>query len=224
MDLSRLEGLVKDKIDEIKNLNVLIIGLGGVGGYTVESLVRCGVQNLTLVDGDVIETSNINRQLIALNNNVGKYKTEEWKKRILLINDKANVKLITKMIDENNINDLFLEKYDYVIDVCDTSKVKEELIKICYKNKIKIVSSMGAARKMDASKLIVTKLSKVTGDPLAKKIKKNLSEKEMKYTTVISSTESSIKSKNLYSNSFVPGVAGLLITSYIINDIVKDKE
>ena len=224
MDLSRLEGLVKDKIDVIKNLKILIIGLGGVGGYTIESLARCGVKNLTLVDGDIIETSNINRQIIALSNNIGKYKTEQWKKRILLINENANVNLITKMINEENINELFLDKYDYVIDACDTSKVKEELIRLCYKNKIKIVSSMGAARKMDASKLIITRLDKVTGDPLAKKIKKNLTKSEMHYAIVVSSLEPSIKSNKLYSNSYVPAVAGLLITNYIINDIMKDRE
>ena len=221
MDLSRLEGLVKEKIEVIKNSNILIIGLGGVGGYCVESLVRCGVSNITLVDNDIIELSNINRQLIALSNNIGKYKTEMWKERILLINKDANVKLITERIDESNIYKLFEEKYDYIIDACDTSKVKEELIKICYKNKIKIVSSMGMARKMDASKIIITKLNKTTNDPLAKKIRKNLTLEEMKYTTVITSLENSIKSDKLYSNSFVPAVAGLLITSYIINDIVN---
>ena len=154
MNLSRLESLVgEENIQKIKNLKVLILGLGGVGGYTVESLVRCGINNITLVDGDTIKPSNINRQIIATSKNNNKYKTKEWKKRIKKINPDAIVNIINTMINEDNMEILFSEHYDYIVDCCDTSKVKIKLIKECYNKGIKVVSSMGMANKRMLLKL-----------------------------------------------------------------------
>ena len=130
MNLCRLESLIgEENIEKIKKLNVLIIGLGGVGGYVIESLIRCGVGNITLVDSDTIKPSNINRQIIATSRNNNKYKTREWKKRIKLINKDANVSIINTHITEDNIECLFTYKYDYIIDACDTTKVKVKLIR-----------------------------------------------------------------------------------------------
>ena len=131
MNLVRLESLVgNENIEKIRNLKVLVLGLGGVGGYVIESLVRCGVENITLVDGDTIKPSNINRQLIVTSKNMNKYKTREWKKRIKLINKNAIVNIINTFITIDNIELLFGEQYDYIIDACDTSRVKVKLIKI----------------------------------------------------------------------------------------------
>ena len=122
MNLSRLESLIgNENIEKIKNLKVLILGLGGVGGYVVESITRCGVENITLVDSDIINPSNINRQIISNSKNMKKYKTKEWKKRIKLINNDAKVNLINKYITEDNIEVLFGDHYDYIIDACDTT-------------------------------------------------------------------------------------------------------
>lgn len=223
MNLVRLESLVgNENIEKIRNLKVLVLGLGGVGGYVIESLVRCGVENITLVDGDTIKPSNINRQLIVTSKNMNKYKTREWKKRIKLINKNAIVNIINTFITIDNIELLFGEQYDYIIDACDTSRVKVKLIRECSSRNIKLVSSMGTAKKMDATKLIITTLDKTNTDPLAKKIRHELGKDKdlMKDVVVVTSTEKAIDTNNvLGSSAFVPGVAGLLITNYIIKDV-----
>lgn len=223
MNLSRLETLIgEENIEKIKKLKVLVLGLGGVGGYTVESLTRCGVGNITLVDGDTIKPSNINRQIIATVRNNDKYKTKEWKKRIKRINPNCNVNIINTHITEDNMEVLFSDKYDYIIDCCDTSKVKIKLVLECDKKGIKLVSSMGMANKMDATKIVISTLDKTETDPLAKKIRSEIKNKDiMKNVTVVYSNEKPINSIKLGSTAFVPAVAGLYITNYIINDIVK---
>ncbi len=222
MNLSRLESLIgPEKIEQIKKLNILIIGLGGVGGYALESLVRCGIERFTIVDGDTIKPSNINRQIIATHRNNNKYKTKEWKKRIKLINPNCKVNIINTMISEDNIEVLFGEKYDYIIDCCDTSKVKVLLVKLCYEKGIKLVSSMGMANKMDATKIQISTLDKTEMDPLARKIRSELrreSKDLMRNTIVVYSIEKAIHNNMLGSTSFVPSVAGLFITNYIINN------
>ena len=224
MNLNRLEALVgSENIEKIRNLKILIVGLGGVGGYVIESLIRCGVENITLVDGDTIKPSNINRQIIATSRNNDKYKTREWKKRIKKINRKAIVNIINTYITDDNFELLFGDNYDYIIDACDTSKVKVRLVKECHDRNIKLVSSMGTANKIDATKLIITTLDKTETDPLAKKIRKELSsyKEYMKDVVVVTSTENAINSNMLGSTAFVPGVAGLLITNYIIKDVTN---
>ncbi len=224
MDLSRLELLIgKEKIKEIRNLNILVLGIGGVGGYAVESLIRCGVEHITLVDGDLIKKSNLNRQIISTSKNLNKYKTKEFKKRIKLINKDVKVNIINTFINQNNMYLLFMDKYDYIVDACDTTKVKIELMKECLSKKIKLISSMGTANKLEGKNLCITTLDKTNYDPLAKKIRKEFSEKQMKKIHVVTSTESPKIRKTLGSICYVPGIAGLLITNYIISDILKRK-
>jgi len=225
MNLNRLESLIgNNNLSKIRNLKILILGLGGVGGYALESLSRCGVNNFTLVDGDIIKPSNINRQIISTRYNYNKLKTKQWKKRIKKINKDVNITLINKMIEENNLNLLFSQKYDYIIDACDTTKVKVLLIKECIKSNIKLISSMGTANKLDASKIKITTLDKTEYDPLAKKIRKEFSKNknDMKKIIVVTSTEQSKINNILGSISYVPAVAGLLITNYIINDVINN--
>ena len=225
MNLSRLESLVGiENIEKIRKLNVLVLGLGGVGGYAVETLIRCGVERITLVDGDTIKPSNINRQIFATSKNNNKYKTKEWKKRIKRINPNVKVNIINTMINEDNIEVLFSEKYDYIIDCCDTSKVKVLLVKLCHEKGIKLVSSMGMANKMDPTKIQISTLDKTEIDPLARKIRSELKGSEkalMKDVVVVYSTEKAINNNMLGSTAFVPSVAGIYITNYIINNTIK---
>ena len=225
MNLSRLESLIgTEKVNEIKKLKVLVLGLGGVGGYTVESLVRSGIENITLVDGDTIKPSNINRQIVVTKWNMNKYKTKEWKKRIYDINPDAVVNIINTHITEENMEVLFSDNYDYIIDCCDTSKVKIALVKECNARNIKLVSSMGMANKLDATRIKITTLDKTETDPLAKKIRRELGSKNkelMKKVTVVYSDEPAINNIMLGSTSYVPAVAGLFITNYIINDVIS---
>ena len=222
--LDRLELLIgKDKLEKIKNTTVLVIGLGGVGGYAVESLVRSGIKKIIIVDFDKIDITNLNRQIISLKSNIGEYKVDVVEKRIKEINDIEIIK-IKEFINEENINDLFLYKPDYVIDACDTINVKKELIRICLKNNIKFISSMGTGNKLDPSKLEIIDVRKTSYDPIAKIIRKMVKDENIKgKIPVICSTEVPIKtnSKTIASNSFVPATSGLLCTSYVINDIIK---
>ena len=220
MNLERLEILIgKENIEKLKKLNIIIIGIGGVGGYTLESIIRSGVENITIVDGDVIEKSNINRQLIVTKENINKPKVEEWKKRINEINPDVKLKTINKFV---NINDLkqILDKYDYIVDACDDVKLKIDLIEYATKNNIKIISSMGTANKMDATKLNITTLDKTEYDPLAKVIRKELRKKRVSLNIKVVSSNEKPKNKNgLETNSYLPAVAGLLITNEVINQV-----
>ncbi|NLC48276.1 MAG: tRNA threonylcarbamoyladenosine dehydratase [Tenericutes bacterium] len=224
MNLTRLESLIgEENILKLKKLKVLVLGLGGVGGYVVESLVRSGVENITLVDGDTIKPSNINRQIIVTKHNINKYKTREWKKRIKLINKNAIVNIINTFITLENMECLFGDDYDYIIDVCDSTKIKVKLIEKCNELNVKLISCMGTANKIDATKLSVSTLDKTDNDPLAKKIRKELKDKSiMSKITVITSSEKPVNNKVLGSTSYVPAIAGLLVTNYIINEIINN--
>ncbi len=221
----RFKLLVNDKFEDIENATVLVIGLGGVGSYTVESLVRSGIGSLILVDGDKIDITNLNRQLMTNMDNVGLFKTDVWNDRIKSINPNCNVITITKFIDKDNILELFIYDIDYVVDACDTVSTKILLIEKCHELGIKLISSMGTGNKMDPSKLKLVDIYKTSYDPLAKVIRKKCREVGIKKQMVVCSEEKSRISNIsvIPSNSFVPATSGLLMTSYIINDIVGDE-
>lgn len=219
----RFELLVGDKINDIKNKKILVVGVGGVGSYTVESLVRCGIGSIAIIDNDIIDITNLNRQLMTTTDNVGESKVEVLKNRIESINPKCSVNAINAFLDDSNI-DSIVDDYDYVVDACDTVKTKVGLIKICNNKNIKLISVMGTGNKMDPSKLEITDIYKTNNDPLAKLIRHECRCLGIKKLTVVCSSELPIKKgvKIIPSNSFVPATAGLLVTSYIINDIVGD--
>lgn len=225
MEFARLELLVGEKISKIKNLKVLIIGVGGVGGYAAESLARCGVSNITIVDYDRIDITNINRQIIALHSTIGKKKVDVLSTRIKDINPNCQVKTYDLFIDSSNIQLIFDADYDYILDCCDTIKSKELIIREAVKRKIKIISSMGAGFKLDPSKISIAKLKNTSYDKIASILRKNLKDqKECLEIPVVYSTESVFKHEKIIgSNSFIPSMFGLFMTSYIINDIVKEK-
>ncbi len=223
MDLNRLEALIgKNNLEKIKNLNILIIGIGGVGGYTLESLVRMGISNITIIDKDIIDSSNLNRQIITNQKNIGNKKVTEAKKRALSINKNIIINDLYIFLNENNINEIELEKYDYVIDTCDTISTKILLINKCLEKNIKIVSSMGAAKRMDVTKIELTTLDKTKYDAIAKKLRRTIDKQKQKKVKVVSSTETAKNIKALGSNSYVPATFGLFITNYIINDTLKE--
>ncbi len=225
MEFARLELLVGEKISKIKNLKVLIIGVGGVGGYAAESLARCGVSNITIVDYDRIDITNINRQIIALHSTIGKKKVDVLSTRIKDINPNCQVKTYDLFLDSSNIQLIFDADYDYILDCCDTIKSKELIIREAVKRKIKIISSMGAGFKLDPSKISIAKLKNTSYDKIASILRKNLKDqKECLEIPVVYSTESVFKHEKIIgSNSFIPSMFGLFMTSYIINDIVKEK-
>ncbi len=221
----RLELLIgKDNIYKLNNSHIVVLGLGGVGGYVVESLVRSGVQKITIVDYDKIDISNINRQIIALKDNIGSLKVEEFEKRIHQINDKVIVNKINSFIDKDNINELFKEKIDYFIDACDSIDTKKLVIDKCISNNIKFITCLGTGKRLDPSKLMICDIRKTNYDPLAKILRKYVKDNNIKDKVLCCfSSEIPIKYENgkIGSNSFVPPSAGLLITSYVVRDICK---
>ena len=224
---TRLKLLIgNNSFKSINNLKVLVLGLGGVGSYVVEALVRSGVGTIVLVDFDKIDITNLNRQLMTNLNNIGCLKTDVIEKRILEINPNVKIIKINKYINEDNINILFDIKVDYLIDCCDALDTKKAVIKECLKRKIKFISCMGTGKKLDPSKLKIIDLRKTTYDPLAKKLRKWLSDEKINGKVLCcSSTEPSLKmaSNIIGSAVFVPASAGLLIASYVVRDVINDE-
>lgn len=225
--LERLELLVgKEKIQKLQESKVLVLGLGGVGSYAVESLVRSGIGTLILVDYDTIDRSNLNRQLMSTQNNIGQKKTEVWKKRIQEINPDCHVILIDQKISKETVSLLYEQKPGYIIDACDTVEVKKELIRSCRSKNVTLISSMGTGNKMHPELLEITELSKTSYDPLARILRKMVKDEKIKgKIMVVASKEvpKKVNSKTIASNAFVPATAGLLCTSYIINQIVGER-
>lgn len=220
----RLELLIGDKINLIKRKNVLVIGLGGVGGEATLSLGRSGIENITILDFDTIDITNINRQALAFNSTIGMKKADVCEKKLLDINPNIKIKKLDIKLDTKNIHDIIVD-YDYVIDAIDDIDVKFEIIKICLDKNIKLISSMGTGNKMDPYKLKITDISKTSYDPVARILRRKIRDANIKgKIMVLSSTEAKYSniSNPIPSNSFIPNIAGLLITSYIINDIVGD--
>ncbi len=219
---SRLEKLIgKDNIKLLSNKTILVLGIGGVGGYVVESIVRSGIGNIIIVDNDIVDETNINRQIIALDSTIGKKKVDVLEKRIKDINNECKVIKIDEFIKPNNINILFEYNIDYLVDACDYVDTKKAIIKECLTRKVKFISSMATAKKIDPSKLKITDIRKTYNDPLAKIIRKYVKDEKInKKIDVLTSTEVSKKTEGLGSCMYVPASAGILIASYIIKKII----
>lgn len=214
----------EDKFNLIRNKTVLILGVGGVGSYAVEALVRSGVGKVIIIDNDFVDITNLNRQLMTLHSNIGKHKVDVLENRINDINPNCEIIKIKNFITKDNIDILFNTNIDYVIDACDTVDTKKEIIRQCLKRKIKFISCMGTGNKLDPSKLEILDIRKTSYDPLARIIRKMINEEKINdKIMVVASTEKPLKHESniIGSTSFVPSTAGLLCASYVINDIIK---
>ena len=229
---SRTELLIgKEGIEKLQNSKVAIFGIGGVGSFVVEGLVRAGVGSFVLVDNDKICLTNLNRQIISTRKTVGKPKVEVGKERILEINPEANVEIHQEffMPDSQGILD---DTVDYIIDAVDTVTAKIELVMRANKLNIPIISSMGTGNKLDPTRFEVTDIYKTSVCPLAKVMRKELRARGVKKLKVVYSKEEPIQlTKTTEENkakkqvpgsiSFVPSVAGLIIAGEVIKDIIK---
>ena len=215
-----LKIIEKEKLEIIKNLNILIVGIGGVGGYALESLVRTGVRNITIIDKDKIDETNLNRQIITLNTNINKSKVEEAQKRMLNIRSDVNIKIVETFLTNDNIDNILENSsFNYIIDACDTVTTKLSLIKYANKNNIEIITCLGTGNRLNPEKLCITTLDKTYNDPLGKILRKLLKDANMSLKTkVLWSSELPIKTSSRTPGSlvFVPACAGLIISSYII--------
>ena len=218
----RLELLIGDKVRELKEKAVLLLGLGGVGGYSFESLLRSGIGTIIVVDNDRFEESNLNRQLLSNLNNIGNYKVDEALKRKEIINPECQVIKIKEFITKDNIDMLFKYKIDFVIDAIDNVDIKKLIIKNCLEKKIKFISVMGTGNKLDSARLEIMDIRKTMYDPLAKIIRKYVNSEHLKgKVPVVSSFEKPIKNEKVGSNAFVPAVAGLLAANYAVLELLR---
>ena len=215
----------EDNLNKLINSKVIVFGVGGVGSYVVESLVRSGIGNISIVDFDVVDITNINRQIIALHSTIGKKKVEVMKERILDINPNINVTIYDTFVSYETIDNFNMADYDYVIDCIDNVTGKLLIIENCIKNNIKVISSLGTANKLDPSKLILTDISKTNTCPLAKVMRLELRKRGINHLNVLFSNELPIKNDSniLGSISFVPSTGGLLISSKVIKDLINEK-
>lgn len=211
-------------LTKIQNQKILLVGIGGVGGFALESLVRLGFSNITIVDADTIEESNLNRQIISTRENIGSPKVEVAKQRALSINPNLNIKTCKLFLLEDNIDTLFDTQYDYIIDACDTITTKYLLIKKAQERNTKIISCMGTGNRINPSLITITKLNKTYNDPLAKAVRTILKKNSLPLNIpVVWSSEIPIKTKEKAPGSIVlvPAAAGLQLTYFILNDLIN---
>ena len=248
IEFSRLELLVgHEGIDKLKNSHVIIFGIGGVGSYVAEALIRAGLGELTFVDYDEICVTNINRQVHALRSTVGKDKVEVMKERALTINPKIKINALKLLYDDETHDEIFSKHYDFVVDAIDMVTSKIKLANYCYRNKIKIIASMGTGNKFHPEMLEISDIHKTSVCPLAKVMRKELKERGIKKLPVIYSKEVPVKPNqgkhNCKTNcvcpnpddhinctgrrvipgstSFVPSTAGMIIASYVVRNILE---
>ncbi|HID0799925.1 TPA: tRNA threonylcarbamoyladenosine dehydratase [Clostridium botulinum] len=230
--LQRTEFLIgKEAIEKLNKSKIVVLGVGGVGSFVIEALVRSGVGNITIVDNDTIDITNINRQIHANLNTVGKSKVEVMKERILSINPNCNVKIHEEFINKDNISELVAKDTDYVVDAIDTASSKILSIVWCNKNNINIISSMGTANKLHPTKLRIADIYDTKVCPLVKIMRYELRKRNIKSLKVLYSEETPIKNNNRPLNdkgrptpasiAFVPPCAGLIIAGEVVRDIIK---
>ncbi len=226
---SRTEMLLgADAIDKLTNAHVAVFGVGGVGGYTAEALVRSGIGRLTLVDSDTVAESNINRQIIATTKTIGRYKTEVMKERALEINPEIKVEERRIFYLPETAEQFDFTQYDYVVDAVDTVTAKLSLVEAANEAGIPIISCMGAGNKLNPGAFEIADLYKTSVCPLAKVMRRECKARGIKKLKVLYSKEEAIKPQMLQegkrrstpgSVAFVPSVAGLMIAGEVIRDL-----
>ena len=232
-------------IETLKRSHVAVFGIGGVGGYTTEALARSGVGELTIIDNDRVCISNVNRQIYALQSTIGQYKVDVAEQRIHDINPESVVHRYQMFYLPDNADQIDLTQFDYVVDCIDTVTAKIELVRRCHSLGIPLISSMGAANKMDATAFRVTDITKTTMDPLAKIIRKKMRQLHIPHLKVVYSVEPPLcpienpdemehsfkqddttgdeipKRRSVpASNAFVPATAGLIAAGEVIKDLL----
>jgi tRNA A37 threonylcarbamoyladenosine dehydratase len=246
-EFSRTELLIgSEAIKKLNQCKVAVFGIGGVGSFVVEGLVRCGIGKFVLIDDDCVCLTNLNRQLHATRKTIGKPKVEVMKERILEINPEAEVETHQKFYLPENADEIFEDDYDYIVDAIDTVTAKIDLVLKAKEKNIPIISSMGAGNKLDPTKLTVTDIYKTVTDPLAKVVRKELRKRGVPSLKVVYSTEEPIKPVETEASSckagcvcpkgstrrctvkrqipgsvsFVPSVAGMIIAGEVVKDLI----
>lgn len=224
---SRTELLLgKEAMGRLSDAKVAIFGIGGVGGYVCEALVRSGVGSFVLVDDDKVCLTNLNRQIIATRKTIGQYKTEVMKERILEINPEVNVEIHNCFFLPENADGFPFEEYDYIVDAVDTVTAKIELVMKAQEKGVPIISSMGAGNKLDASQFRVADIYQTKVCPLAKVMRRELKKRGIKKLKVVYSEEepkrADTERKDIPASvAFVPSVAGLIMAGEVVKDLCE---
>lgn len=217
-----------EAMQKLSQSRVAVFGIGGVGGYVTEALVRSGIGAVDLIDNDKVSLSNINRQIIALHSTVGQYKVDAMKSRIADINPECRVAAHRLFFMPDTANKLDFSQYDYVVDAIDTVTGKIEIIMQAKSNNVPVISSMGAGNKLDPTKFEVSDIYKTSVCPLARVMRREMKNRGVKSLKVVYSTEQAFRTDNTgggkpipASNAFVPSVVGLIIAGEVIKDLIK---
>ncbi|MDE5936690.1 MAG: tRNA threonylcarbamoyladenosine dehydratase [Ruminococcus sp.] len=216
-----------EAMNKLKNSRVAVFGIGGVGGYTAEALVRSGIGAVDLIDNDKVNESNINRQIIALHSTLGMYKADAMKLRVADINPECRVTVHKLFFMPDTSEQIDFSVYDYVVDAIDTVTGKIEIIMRAKAVNVPVISSMGAGNKLDPAKFEISDIYKTSVCPLARVMRRELKGRGVESLKVLYSTEQAFRPQNKNegkpipaSNSFVPSVAGLIIAGEVIKDLI----
>lgn len=228
--------LGEEAVEKLQAASVMVVGVGGVGAYAVEMLARAGVGNITIVDGDVVAPGNLNRQLPALHSTLGRPKVEVMRKRVLDINPACRVTTIMKFIRVDDMEELFTPRPDFVIDAIDAISPKVAMLLYCYRNKIKVVSSMGAGGRKDPSKVTLADISDTFHDGLAREVRLRLRKAGVSSgVKTVFSSESPSKSAVVLTDSldykrssygtvaWIPALFGIMLASYAVDKLTMKK-
>lgn len=217
--------LGNENVENLFDKHVIVFGVGGVGGYVVEALARSGIGKISIVDNDVVNESNINRQIIALHSTVGMQKVEVLENRILDINPECQVFVYNQFFLPENSNDFDFSIYDYVVDAVDTVTAKIEIIKKSKESNVPVISSMGTGNKLNPMGFKVSDISKTKVCPLARVMRNELKKRGISKVKCVYSEENPvIQTQTPASVAFVPPVAGLLIASEVVKDLCIEKK
>ena len=240
-EFSRTELLLgSDALEKLAKSKVAVFGIGGVGGYVVEALVRSGIGAVDLIDNDTVSVSNLNRQIIATRKSVGQYKTDVMKERIMDINPECKVEVHRCFYLPENKDEFDFSQYSYVVDAVDTVTAKIQLVVQAEEAGVPIISSMGAGNKLNPADFEITDIYKTSVCPLAKVMRRELKKRNVKHLKVVYSKEEPIapienteteqtgadvaskRRSTPGSVAFVPSVVGLLIASEVVKDLIKE--
>ena len=219
---SRILG--EQKMEKLNKSSVIVFGIGGVGGAVLEALVRGGVGTVAVVDKDTVDITNINRQIIATDDNIGEKKVDAAEKRALSINPHINFKKYDLFYLPETAEEIELSEYDFIVDAIDNVTAKLELIERANRLNVPIISSMGTGNKLHPELFEITDINKTSVCPLARVMRRELKNRGVKKLTVVYSKEEPIKTENSVpgSVSFTPPVAGYLMASYVINKLLEE--
>ncbi len=215
----------KDNLQKLQNSHVVVFGVGGVGGHVCEMLVRAGLGKLTIVDFDVVDKTNLNRQIIALNSTIGKFKVDVMKARLLDINPNAKIIALNKKYTPENAEKFFNDKYDFVVDAIDMIKSKVHLIKTAKDKGLNIVSAMGAGNRYQMPSFVVEDIYKTHNDGLAKVLRKELKNMGVTNLDVVYTNQDTFNcGNNVGSISYFPAMCGCAISAYVVNKLIENNK